>query len=184
MLTTIERWAIIAKLVDRMRSDGGWSGETHIQKAVCFLNSLLKVPASYNFLLYKHGPYSFDLHDDLGKMKANRILDIEPQRPYGPSFGLGALGAESIRRGEKAVRKFESQISFVCDSLGGNDVRTLERYATALYVKLKNPGLASTELAGIVTELKPHIDQDSAREAVESVTKLIDDATLKGLIID
>ena len=182
MLTTVEQWAFVARLVEKMRENHGWAGETHIQKAMYFLHSMFKVPVSYQFELYKHGPYSFNLHDDLGRMQANRILDIEPQRPYGPSFGLGSLGTISIQRGRNAIEIYEHRIAFVAESLGLEDVRTLERYATALYVRDESPDSDREALAVRITELKPHIQQDDAIKAVESVRRIETEAMTNGLI--
>ena len=181
MLETTERRAVVAQLVKNMRASGGWAGETHIQKALFFLQSLLHVPSPYNFVLYKHGPYSFDLHDDLGNMRANLVLDIKPQRPYGASFGLGDLGETSIQRGEKAVEKYRDQLQFVVDSLGNQDVRTLERYATALFVKITDPNADDITLRNKIIELKPHIPEGSAMEAVHRVSEIEQNARAKGL---
>ena len=65
MLGKIDRWAVVAQLVKVIRMNQGWAGETHIQKTLFFLQELLQVPTGYDFVLYKHGPYDFDLHDDL-----------------------------------------------------------------------------------------------------------------------
>ena len=56
MQTRMEQWGIVAKLVETMRSDNSWAGETHIQKTMFFLKNVLKVPTLYDFVLYMHGP--------------------------------------------------------------------------------------------------------------------------------
>ena len=70
MLDGLEQQAIVVETIARLRSHGSWAGETHVQKSLFFLKNLLRVPLNYNFVLYKHGPYSFDLHHDVGKMRA------------------------------------------------------------------------------------------------------------------
>ena len=178
-----EQWALIAKLVGSMKERDQWAGETHIQKALYFLKSMLGVPCSYNFVLYKHGPYSFDLHDDLGKMRAHLVLDLQPRRPYGPSFSLGQLGERSIKRVEEAINGHVSQIEFGVNKLGNLDVRTLERYATALYVKNEHSDLDLNALGKAIVERKPHISEEDAREAVRSVNSLEEEAKRQNLII-
>ena len=59
------RRAAISRLVEVMRAIGSWAGETHVQKCVYFMQGLLEVKMEYDFVLYKHGPYSFDLHNEL-----------------------------------------------------------------------------------------------------------------------
>ena len=181
MLETTDRRAVVAQLVKRMRANGQWAGETHIQKALFFLQSMLKLPSPYKFVLYKHGPYSFDLHDDLGNMRANLVLDVKPQRPYGASFELGELGDVSIQRGKNAVDRYNDRVEFVVGSLGNKDVRTLEQYATALFVKIDNPNSDNDMLKNIIMDLKPHISERLASEAIQSVVKIESDARVSGL---
>ncbi len=183
-LKPAEQWALVAKLVDEMKKKGQWAGETHIQKALYFLKSMTKVPCMYDFVLYKHGPYSFDLHDDLGKMRAHLVLDIEARRPYGPSFSLGQLGEKSIKRVEEAINKHVSQIDFVVEHLGSMDVRTLERYATALYVKSEKNDHDIKSLGRAIVDRKPHISEDDAQKAVEWVNDLEEQAKTQGLVLE
>ena len=154
MLKNIDRWAIAAKMVNDMRGSQGWAGETHVQKVMFFLQELLNVPGGYRFVLYKHGPYSFDFHDDLARMLANFILSIEPRPGYGPSFGLGETGENVINRGTKTVEQYQRQLQFIVGALGTKDVRTLERYGTALLVKLSFPEFDDNAVANKIVELK------------------------------
>ena len=167
-----ERWALVAQLVSEMRENGGWAGETHIQKGLYFLQDLLNLPSGYDFILYKHGPYSFDLHDDLGRMRANLILDIEPHLPYGPSFDLGRRGKHVVSRGGENLSRFGPHIRFVADSFGDKDVRTLEGFATALYVKNENPDGSPRSWGDRVMALKPHISLIDAQTAITSVSEI------------
>ena len=170
------RRAVVAKLVASMEERGQWAGETHIQKALYFLQSMLKVPSLYDFVLYKHGPYSFDLHDDLSKMRAHLIIDMEPRRPYGPSFRLGQLGAGTLERAEKDTNKYSQRIDFVVEHLGSMGVRTLERYATALYVKAEKKDSDAESLWKAIVDRKPHISEEDARAAVQWVKNLEEEA--------
>ena len=204
----------MAKLVEGMEQKLQWAGETHIQKALYFLHSMLNVPCLYNFVLYKHGPYSFDLHDDLGKMRAHLVLEIEPRRPYGPSFRLGQLaaclsktiyvitytltmqavgirgysdrllGENSILKVEESVSRYFSQIGFVVENLGGMDVRILERYATALYVKRDKKESDPKSLGKAIVARKPHISEDDAQKAVKWVNDLEEQSKSQGLIFE
>ena len=182
MLTNIERWAIVAHLVKEVRENRGWAGETHIQKILFFLQELLRVPGGYRFVLYKHGPYSFDFHNDLSRMLGNFILDLEPRPGYGPSFGLGRTGDNVVQQGAKAVKESDKQLKFVVDALGTKDVRTLERYGTALLLKRKHPDLDGATLASKIVELKPHIPEDLALSAIREVGKIESEAKAKGVI--
>ena len=181
-LSEPQQWALVAKLVERMASGNQWAGETHIQKALYFLKSMLGVPCQYGFVLYKHGPYSFDLHDDLGRMRADMVLQIEPRPPYGASFRLGDLGAAAIDREREAIAESASKIEFAVANLGGLDVRALERYATALYFKNEHGSLDLNALGRAIVERKPHIREEEARTAVEWINGLEERARAQGIM--
>ena len=139
-LTDIRLKAVVASLVESMENRDGWCGETHIQKTAFFLKRLMNVPLDYDFVIYKHGPYSFDLHADLMAMKANQFLMTESRLPYyGPSFRQGKLSEVLISRFPKTLRKLERQIAFVAEELGGKNVRELERLGTALFITSIEP---------------------------------------------
>jgi uncharacterized protein YwgA len=64
------RASLLLTMNEELRRAGSWAGETHMQKAIFFLQELIKVPLGFEFLLYKHGPFSFDLRDELTFMRA------------------------------------------------------------------------------------------------------------------
>ena len=47
-----QREAIVAAIDQRMAERGSWCGETHLQKAVYFLQTLLDVPTDFGYILY------------------------------------------------------------------------------------------------------------------------------------
>ena len=167
--------AVLARLIDQMANSGSWNGETHIQKAVYFLETATGVPTNLGFVLYKHGPYSFDLHDELVWMKANQFIGIEPKYPYGPSFHLAELGSAMLNRFPKTVACFADQIAFVADELGEEPVAELERLATAWFVTVKHPA-DPEERARTVNALKPHITREEARSAIQRVDHIAEKA--------
>lgn len=162
----MKRAVIVTELADRLRSAGSWCGETHMQKAVYFLQELLKVPMGYNFILYKHGPFSFDLRHELAELRADRLLQLRAFPPYGPSL-LSTHAAEQLKNGfPQTLRRYNEQIDFVSNHLGKKGVAELERLATALYVT-RNAGLRSSEdRAKHIHKLKPHVRLDLALDAV------------------
>ncbi len=181
-LTPREQHCLIAAMVERMRESDGWAGETHIQKGLYFWKTLCGVPFSYSFILYKHGPYSFDLHNDMGRMIADRILKLEPRYPYGPSFLPGQLATILTKRCEETLKRHRGSMAFIVKSIGNLDVRTLERYATALYVIKGHLGINDTELGRMITKLKPHISSEQASEALRAVRTLVDEANAEGVL--
>jgi len=178
----LQKAAVLAKLVDRMRDSGSWCGETHVQKAVYFLQVLLGVPTEYLFILYKHGPFSFDLRDEITDFRAYELFRLEPQRPpYGPRLNTTPNVDKVKGLYPKTLDKLDKQIGFVAEKLDGKGVAELERLATALYVTRL---LSATDIQRRVREiraLKPHVTKDLAYEAVREFDQLHEEA--KGFIL-
>jgi len=166
--------ALIIALLERMKERGSWCGETHIQKGVYVCQEGLGVPLAYDFILYKHGPFSFDLRKDLGNMEADRLLEtwLRPY-PYGPSLSPGPLAGTLLEQFPKTVARYSRQLNFIADHLAQRGVVELERLTTALYVGRELRLRGVKERVDTVRRLKPHIAPDEALEAVRSVDEFL-----------
>ena len=172
----LQRSAIILSLVEEMRKRGSWCGETHIQKATFFLQEVVGIPFGFEFALYKHGPYSFDLSSAITAMRADQLLRLEPQPPYGPSL-LPAEGAKVLKQlHAKEIKTYLRRVQFVAERLGPARVVELERLGTALFITRKGNGDDSIGgRAHRIHDLKPHISFEEAKEAVIQVDEIVKD---------
>lgn len=174
----LERNAVLVTFIKRLRDNGSWCGETHVQKGCLFLQDLMKVPLAFDFILYKHGPYSFDLNDELAAMRSYRFVKLVPQPyPYGPSIVPDEVSDVLVRAFGASARAYESQIAFVARWMGNKGVAELERLATAFF--LMETGMASGTLedrAQEIVRIKRHIKPADARQAVFEVEQLKADA--------
>ncbi len=169
------RRAILTELCDRLSQYGSWCGETHLQKAVYFLQEVLSLPTRFDFVLYKHGPFSFDLRDELSSLRAYGLLNVRPRPfPYGPSLET----TEASRRLRKALsRTLETHIPKIdklCRAFRDRTAGDLEKLATVLYVRRTEGEKDEERIAKRVHELKPHIPIDDARSAVEEFNALVE----------
>src|SRR5437879_6450447 len=113
-----KRTAILLSLIEHLRERRSWCGETHVQKATYFLETLIGIPFGFDFMLYKYGPYSFELSDELVAMRADSLIRISLNPPYGASLALGE-GAEQLKKQfPRTLTQFERQIDFVARQLG------------------------------------------------------------------
>lgn len=173
----LQRAALLLSMVEKLREKGSWCGETHIQKGTYLLQEMLDVPLDVEFVLYKHGPYSFDLNEQLSWLKADGILEEEIMPyPYGPKIAPGKLAEQVMSKYPKTRELNDAKIQFIADNLGDSKVAVLERIATALYVTKENPGTSVETRARRLTELKPHVPLEEAKEAVEKVDRMIKDS--------
>lgn len=177
----LQRFSILLKLNEDLRQAGSWAGETHMQKTAFFLQELNDVPLNFDFILYKHGPFSFELRDELTNMRAQGFLQLEPQYPYGPSLVAGIKSELLKTVFRRTVEEYSTEICFVTDRLGAKTVVQLERLATALYIRSREPNCG--DIASRLTEVKPHIALPDAQFAVTEVERLIQDSGRSSQVI-
>src|SRR5216684_353159 len=113
-LNRLQKAALLTDLADKLVSKGSWCGETNIQKATYFLQELVNVPTAYDYILYTHGPFSFDLRDELTELRADGLLKLEiRQRPYGPRWISTPASQEIRQQYPKTLDKFQKQLNFI-----------------------------------------------------------------------
>ena len=172
-MNRLRKAVLLTHLIEGLCERGNWCGETHLQKTAFFVQELMGVPLEFRFILYKHGPFSFDLRDELTALRANGLLGLEP-RSYGAQLVLNKDQCEYIQSlYPKTLKRHEKSIDFVAERLGGKGVVELERLATAFYVGQRLvKGESVDARAKKVTELKPHITTEKARDAVRKVDRI------------
>ena len=170
----LQKVVLLTVLAEKLLEKGSWCGETHLQKATYFFQELLNVPTELDFILYKHGPFSFDLRDELTAMRADGLLTLHlRQIQYGPSLVPTERCKKLQRLFSKTLDQYEKEVEFVAEKLGDKGVTELEQLATALYVTLEQPDKAPMERALRIHELKPHVTVDQGESAIKDLEMII-----------
>jgi len=172
----LKRSAIIISLIEHLRKKGSWCGETHIQKTTYFLQELLRVPLEFEFILYKHGPYSFDLSDELTAMRADMLVELISQQPYGPSIVPGPTSKQVKRLFPKTLKRYQDRIDFIAEQFGNYGVAELERVATAFFIANENRTSDPKHIAKHIHKIKPHISTEQALKALDIENKITNKA--------
>jgi hypothetical protein len=167
--------AVLVGLARRLQDRGSWSGETHLQKAAYLLHELGGVPFDFDFILYKHGPFSFELRDELGSMRADRLLEREIQPPpYGPRILVTDRGRELEGRFARTMTRYGASLDWVAERLGDRGVVELERLATALWVTRELGESAGVDArAARLHQVKPHVGLVAAADAVREIDEIL-----------
>jgi hypothetical protein len=166
-MTTSKEMVLIGGVARALRERGSWTGETHIQKASYILKIRRSIPFESEFVLYKHGPFSFDMNKSIVHMLSRGMLFAESNRGYGPSILVNnsLWNALDARLGN-FFGNFQSDVYAICGLLARKNVAELERIATAVYVSVSFPLLSWEDRAITISRLKPHIDRDAAMAAL------------------
>ena len=125
MMERLKRAAVLARLLERLRERGSWCGETHVQKAAFFLQEMMQVPLGFTFIMYRYGPYSFELRDDLTGLRADELVRLEPQFPYGPRIGLTERSSYIQEIYPRTLATYDREINVVTKWLGPKGGRGL-----------------------------------------------------------
>ncbi len=168
-----QREALLVRLAGQLRANDSWCGETHIQKAAFFLQEMTGVPLQYDFILYKHGPFSFDLRDEIRELVAYQLLDLQAQEPpYGPRLAPNDRGEALATSHSQVASEFARNIEHVAETLGDQGAAELEKLGTALWYVVHGNGATLEAKAAKIHDRKPHISVEKAEEALNQIEEL------------
>ena len=171
-MSTPRQTSIVLYVMNALKVNGSWCGETHVQKTLFLCQELFGVRSDFKFILYKHGPYSFQLSEHLQGLIADDLIHVRSRPPYGPSLELSE-DVSALYRGVASDVNLSRKIDFMAAKLGRKGVADLERLATAVYVNERHgTHLPAERRAALLISLKPHVSSESARNAFLEVDQL------------
>lgn len=157
--------AIILSIVERLLSHGSWTGKTHVQKALSLLSESGRLNVPFEFVLYKHGPYSFDVESELEQMRSFGAVEVERNDDgYGVVLRPSAR-ADYVKQSFQLSPDEESEIERICEFVGSRNVTELERLATAAWIRTREGISSSEDVAERLHQLKPHVSIEAAKRA-------------------
>ena len=163
--------AYILAVIEGLRKQRSWTGKTHVQKTLFLLESAFGLPLPFQFILYKHGPYSFDVEEELERMKSYEAIRQTAVPAYGVVLQPGEL-AGFLKKVAPLKVEEEDAISRVCEFVGTKDVKDLERLATAAWIRKREGVMENHKIAERLHELKPHIPIHEALRASNEASPL------------
>jgi uncharacterized protein YwgA len=180
----LQKQAAVMALIEALRRKGNWCGETHVQKTAYFVELLSNHRLGLSFVLYKHGPFSFELSELVALMGTLGYLSDEIANPrYGPRLKPNLEAAKMLKNRFGAVAsELEKAVHFVVDHLADSGVVSLEKLGTALYFTRQEPIEDHQARAVRIHEVKPHISEIDALEAVQQVEKILNEWSLSQLV--
>lgn len=163
---------IALEVINQLREAGSWTGKTHVIKTLFLAKELYKLKLPFEFILYKHGPYSFDAEDSLAAMEVyGYAQQIDTVPGYGRSFKQGSR-AEVLTSRSVLSPSDQQKIENLCHALASYNVRELEGIATACWVQNHESITEEQQIAQRLHELKPHIPVEEALERVKVLRAL------------
>ena len=131
----IEKHAIILEVIEQLANHGSWTGKTHVIKTLYLLKSTGKIEVPLEFLLYKHGPYSFEVESEIEEMLSYSAINYSNRmQGYGRSFNAGE-NTEFVKKNGQLKAEVKDIIEKVCKFVNNRDVRELEELATVAWIQ-------------------------------------------------
>lgn len=162
-------------MLEEMEKAGSWCGETHLQKCIYLLACLEGVGVlPYEFIMYKHGPYSFDLHDTLGELQSALLIERTATPPYGSRLNNTEIGTKYLQRLERQGKVDREPLRRIAGAFSSLTVSELERLATAAYVNHELPGRERGVRVDRLRTLKPHITRPLAEDSFTRIDEYED----------
>ena len=160
----------ILAVVESLQANGSWTGKTHVNKALSLLRDYAKVDVPFNFVLYKHGPYSFDIEAELEQMQSYGALTVDPDaQGFGVTLQTGEM-ADFVHENAELPAATVKAIENVCSFVGSRNVAELERLATASWIRTREGISEPKQVAKRLNRLKPHVSLEEAEQAYSEIS--------------
>lgn len=177
-MNRLERAVVLAELVEKLNEDGSRSDEIQLQKVVYLMQSFEDVQTGYDFSLYKHAPFSFDLRDEITGFRADNLFNIEYMTsPHVPCLRAKDL-PQILREKYSSTREAYSQnIASIAGLVKNKSIVELELLATAVFFTLDGrQDLPASDRAEAINSFRPHITFEVALDAVNRVDEIREEA--------
>lgn len=165
--------AVILAVIDGLKNEGSWTGKTHVQKSLFLAQAARAFEVQFEFVLYKHGPYSFDLEHEMEEMKSYGAMQAEPVSGFGVILSPGPT-ASLVKDRAALPDEIKPNINRISKFIGKRNVIELERLATAAWIRTREGMDDPVQAATRLHELKPHIQITEAEEAGKELHSLLD----------
>jgi hypothetical protein len=151
-MSELNGYSIVLRAVRGLNAAKSWTGKTHVIKSLYIASTKVDLP--FEFVLFKHGPYSFDANDAIESMSAVGFLSLIATPPYGVQLKPGRF--EGLL-GNDVEPSTIATVDRAIELVGSAGVQELEAFATSIWVAEKSGFSGDDDWLKAVKELKPHL---------------------------
>ena len=144
-------------------------GKTKLQKLLYFAQHSSNLPLGYDFQMYHYGPFTFALEDDLGILRRDGRIDVEPDA-QGFGFHIRPTAAS---RPDPLSAPLPSSWRIALDNLraqfGDLSIQELELRATIHFVAMLTESSSDERIRDVVHALKPKFSLQHISSAIREM---------------
>lgn len=148
-------------LIAALDAQGAVVSETRIVKSAYLLESMYGLPMGFNWILYKHGPYTREVNDALVGMSKGGLISIRPRKQRGIEVSVSASAMNALPTEDLLT------INAVAEKVATLDVGELERLSTAAWISKRMTKADASVRAGYLCKWKPHVASATAVRAIK-----------------
>lgn len=161
------RLGSILEFVRSVTDENGPCDQTRLQRGAYLIQTLGGISLGYDFVLYKAGPFSPELEEDVAHLLTRNSLEWARTDGEGAGFILG----------EEAPSRDSSDRDAVIDAIGRwvsiHDCPLLDRIGSALIIEDKVlPKGSREERVEYLADFKSNYSEESLHEAFELLSRL------------
>lgn len=172
-MNRLQRVSLLAELMDRLIEQGSCCSETLAQKMSFLFQELLGVPLGFDFILYRHGPFSFELTDELTAMRADEQLVFRERAfPFAPDLVPADASKDLRKRFSNVVARYARELEFVSEHLAVKDGTEIESLAMALFVQNELPFGDADDHVRRLCEIDRYLAASQAAVILSALTKI------------
>ncbi len=160
----VDRYALLLKVIEELNRAGSWSGNTHVQKTVNLVQSVLGREI-YRFIIHHYGPYSFELKDDLERLVNSGLVERSFDE-FGYHYRVTEEGLRYLQN-IGLDRKTTHVIEKITTLFGKAPTYILELFSTVDYALTKFGDAGDDPVVKHVKKLKPHFSEAVIKRALE-----------------
>lgn len=172
-----EKHAFLLSLIERLAAVDVPTDRSHIHKSLFLLSEAVADLVPFTFI-YRNGPYSYDIDEELSQMRSYAaITDAAPRNGSAIQEGVvvyrpdqnASLLQRKYRPSQETLRRIDTICSFV-QSVGKPPIE-LDRQATVAWIMRRERVQDASHIVSRFLELKPN----SSRENIEIALGLVND---------
>ena len=163
----VQQAALLTQFIHLWHHHGHRCGEAFLQKGVYLVQEWAAVPLGYDFLLYKHAPFSKGLQYELTALRADGLVRLDLQEGL-VQVALTPQASYLQSRYPAMLAQHRQAMDTLAARLKGTTLFELECMSTAWYLK-NRAGVSWDGLAEYLVSKKPHIALAEAYQAVKVI---------------
>lgn len=179
-----KRQALILFIVRKLSEQKGWHGTLFVQRFIYLLQELLDVPLDLFFILYKHGPYSFELEEILTFLLERRFLKLKvPRNQLSPTLVPGRHAAYYDKKFKMEKSLLDPKVAWLIEKVNKIPFGELTLVTYALYMlkQLQSQGKDEKDLVSEMHKLRPVFSEKAITEAADTLKQLMHELQVEAM---